>query len=85
MRASREASFEYSRYAGNKGPLGTMFAPDLAIEQLEVLTSQQVRSVREYSVSYRSLRAGSWAANGAETADALEQLGDGLRSIFKKK
>jgi hypothetical protein len=92
---ARAASFEYSRYAGRNAPIGTAFSPDLAIQQLEVMSSQQVRSIREYSVNYRNLKPGSWAADAGESNDALEainnvseagkQLGEGLRSLFKKK
>lgn len=85
---ARDASFEFSRYVGAKGLLGTVFAPDLAIEQLEILSSQQVRSLREYSVSYRDLRQGSWALGAGEPNSAIEALNnvsEGLRSLFKKK
>jgi hypothetical protein len=80
---ARSATFTYRRYIG-KTAVGTVFSPDFVIEQLEILPSQQVRSVREYSVSYNGLVVGMTAAAG-DPGEALRQLGDGLRSIFKKK
>lgn len=91
--ATRDASFEYNRYAG-RSAIGTVYAPDLAVEQLEILPSQQVRSVREYSLNWTGLTAGTFAADG-EGADPLQaigelneagrKIGEGLKSIFGKK
>lgn len=87
---SRNASFEYSRYVG-KTVIGNVFSPDLAVEQLQVLSSQQVRSIREYNINYPNLTAGTLLGGN----DALEtinnvgaagrQLTEGLKSLFKKK
>lgn len=90
---SRNATFEYSRYVG-KTVIGNVFTPDLAIEQLEVLSSQQVRSIREYSLSYPNLTAGMLVGNadGSQVAESINnvseagrQLTEGLKSLFKKK
>jgi len=83
---ARTATFNYSRYVGTTA-LGTVFSPDLVVEQLEVLPSGQVRSVREYAVNFVGLApgalAGAEAVNGV--GEAARQIGEGLRSIFKKK
>lgn len=89
---SRNATFEYSRYVA-QGNIGTVFTPDLVIEQLEILPSQQVRSVREFSLTYANLTAGTVAVDGGgDTVEAINtineagrQIGEGLKSIFKKK
>ena len=80
---ARAATFNYHRYVG-KTAIGTVFSPDVVIEQLEILPSQQVRSMREYSVSFTGLTAGM-VSTAADPGEALKQLGDGLKSIFKKK
>lgn len=77
---SRNAVLQYSRYIG-KTAIGTVFAPDLALKQLEILPSQQIREVREYSLSFADVTAGG----AASVDDAARQLSDGLKSLFKKK
>lgn len=88
---SRNATFDYTRYVG-KTPVGTVFTPDLALEQLEILPSRQIRSVREYSVSFSNLTAGATVGDGGEAVNAINSLGEagkqlseGLKSLFKKK
>lgn len=89
---SRNATFEYSRYVA-QGNIGTVFTPDLVVQQLEILPSQQVRPVREYSLTYANLTAGTVAVDGGGDAveaintinEAGRQIGEGLKSIFKKK
>lgn len=92
---SRSAMLQYSRYVG-KSIIGTVFAPDFAIEQLEILPSQQIRSVREYSLSFSDVTAGTFAAAGitsgegpvgdaAAVGEAVQGLANGLKSLFKKK
>ncbi len=89
---SRNATFEYSRYVG-KTAIGNAFNPDLAVEQLQVLPSQQVRSIREYSINYPNLTAGMLVGDSGSDAiesinnvsEAGRQLTEGLKSLFKKK
>ncbi|HWK75455.1 MAG TPA: hypothetical protein VNQ81_14345 [Povalibacter sp.] len=88
---SRNAAFEYSRYVG-KTAIGTAFNPDLAVEQLQVLPSQQVRSIREYSINYPNLSAGTLVGDGSNALESINnvseagrQLTEGLKSLFKKK
>ncbi|HEU4484572.1 MAG TPA: hypothetical protein VFR96_03710 [Povalibacter sp.] len=78
---ARSAVLQYSRYIG-KTAIGTVFAPDLAIQQLEILPSQQIREVREYSLSFADVTAGGSVAS---VDDAARQLSDGLKSLFRKK
>lgn len=82
---SRMATFNFRRAVG-KTSIGTVFSPDLVIEQLEILPSQQVRSTREYAVGFTGLSSSPAPGVAAqEVGNSLKQLEDGLRSIFKKK
>lgn len=85
---ARSFTLEYSRHAGNTA-IGTVYSPDFVLEQLDILPSQQIRSMRELNFNFPSLMAGTF---GNETLDAVQsineagkQLSEGLRSIFKKK
>jgi serine/threonine-protein kinase len=60
--ASGNASFVLARdrvLNNPRDPIGTAFNFDLSIAQLEVLPSQQVRTLRDYSVGFTELGAGS--------------------------
>lgn len=70
---SRSATFNYTRYVG-KTAVGTVFSPDLVVQQLEVLPSNQIRPVRDYSVSFVNVPAGG-------IADAVNSI----KSLFKGK
>jgi hypothetical protein len=52
--ASGNATFTMSRYR-RETPIGSTFAFDLTIAQLEVLPSRQVRTIREHSVGFTQL------------------------------
>jgi hypothetical protein len=91
---ARTFTLEYSRYVGSQGVIGTVYAPDLALAQLEILPSQQIRTARELTFGFTNQTAGTFAAGavGNETLDAVQsineagkQLAEGLKSIFKKK
>lgn len=79
---SRNATFQLIRYRPGKTPIGTGFTWDLAIEQLEVLASNQVRSARQYSLNFQDLTARTPPAGQAQTPGEAVQS---LRDIFKKK
>lgn len=79
-REAREATFKVWFRAGKK-QVGTRYAFDFSVEQLEILPSQQIRSVREYAVGFRDLSTGSWSAG--KTLDSL--VGDAVKAIGKKK
>jgi hypothetical protein len=57
--ASGNATFTLSRSrkADNSDPMGSTFNLDLTIAHLEILASQQIRTVREYAVSMANLTA----------------------------
>lgn len=79
---SRNATFQLIRYRPGKTPIGTGFTWDLAIEQLEVLASNQVRSARQYSLNFQDLTARTPAAGQAQTpAEAVQSLKD----VFRRK
>ena len=75
---SRDATFTVWFRAGRK-QVGTRYAFDFTVEQLEILPSQQVRSVREYAVGFRDLNTGSWGSGGGGL------LGDVLKALQGKK
>lgn len=81
---ARTASFTFRRHVG-RTQVGTVFSPSLVIEQLEILPSQQVRSAREYALGFTGLTGNQLAGAAQDVGDSLKQLGDGLRSIFKRK
>ena len=62
--------------------IGSTFAWDVAIEQLELLPSDQVRVTREYSVSFTGLGEGSSVPAGVEQAG--KALFDRLRGAVRK-
>ena len=79
-------TYAYHRYAGSPTPGSTVFSPDFVVEQLEVLPSRQIRSVREHLVSFTGLAAKDSPATalgtgGGDAAEALKKLGD----LFRKK
>lgn len=53
---SRNATFE-SRLRVGRAILGTKYTSDLTFQQLEILPSRQVRSVREYAISFKDFSA----------------------------
>jgi hypothetical protein len=58
---SRAFTIDYVVRPG-RAVVGTKYTADFVLQQLEILPSRQVRSVREYSVSYQDLTAGNGAA-----------------------
>lgn len=56
--AARDITVEYAMAPTRATVLGTVWAADFAVEQLEVLPSRQIRSIREYIVSFQGLTAG---------------------------
>jgi len=74
--ASSNASFVLARrHEANdaRDPIGTAFNFDLSIAQLEVLASQQVRTLREYSVGFTDLgNSAAPAASSSRTAASAQ-------------
>jgi hypothetical protein len=77
---ARTAAFIFRRFVGNVPP-GTVFSPSLAVEQYELLPSNQLKLEREHSLSFGEVRSGAVGAGGANAAEALKTLGD----LLKKK
>jgi hypothetical protein len=76
---ARTATFGLVRYEAGKLAKGTEFTYDVAIEQLEIIGGQQVRSVRQYSLNFPSLTAGT--AGAPRPADVVKSIKD----LLKKK
>ena len=79
---ARDASFRYRRFAGTAKQIGTSFSPSLVVEQYELLPSNQLKLLREYSLNYTNLRYGSTAGGSAAPAGAAA-LDEALRKLFK--
>jgi len=75
---SRRAAFSLIRYDAAAKPAGSSFTHSLALEQLEILPSSQVRTLREYTVTFPGLTAGA-APNAAEAVEKGKALFDRLR------
>jgi hypothetical protein len=82
---SRDATFKLRRYGTGRNALGTAFAYSLALEQLEILPGNQIRSLREYSVSFDELAEGSSAAATPAVDDAVGKLGQKLIDKLRGK
>ncbi|MGC4051778.1 MAG: hypothetical protein QM757_20730 [Paludibaculum sp.] len=79
---SRDATFRLFRNQAPNGGVGNAYNFDVALEQLAVLQSQQIQTVREYSLNFPNLPlAGMGAAPAQSVGDATKALKD----IFKKK
>ena len=55
--------------------MGTSWTAEFVLQQLEILPSRQVRSVREYSVSYQNLTAGNAGVGAASASDGATTTG----------
>ena len=84
---SREAAFEVQRYVG-RTLIGTGFAWDVAVEQLEVLPANQLRIVREFSLNFPQLSPGTPASGLAPAPASTQSVGEAaqkLKDIFKRR
>lgn len=70
---SRAATFGVTRYNVNSA-LGNAFQYDVVISELEVLNTQQVRTLRENSLNYVGLTAGSFSV--AQAPGQIPGVGD---------
>lgn len=81
---TRDAAFEVYRYIG-RTLIGTGFTWDVAVQQLEVLPANQVRSVREYILNFPDLSAATPAgAMAPASGQQLNEATQKLRDIFKR-
>jgi hypothetical protein len=80
---TRNVAFEVIRTNTGPTPPGTSFTFDTSIEQLEILPSQQIRSVRQFSLNFPELTTSRMSATApaANAGEATQRLVD----IFRKK
>jgi hypothetical protein len=86
--ASGNATFTLLRYRAGNDPVGASFNFDTTIAQLEMMPSQQIRTVREYTVGFTELGASAMSAVPAtpnNINDSVKKLGDIFRGGGKKK
>lgn len=81
--AARQITVEYSMYMSRGVILGTVWNTDFTLEQLEMLPSRQVRSLREYPVSFAGLTASP--SSGTPAAVQNTNLADEVKKLFPKK
>jgi hypothetical protein len=89
----QERTFTLGYYKGiYKGTLfDTSWSADFVLQQLEVLPSRQVRSVREYAISFSDVTAGSSGGAGSASGSTggsegvAETAGKFVDGLFKKK
>ena len=69
---SRNAQFNVTRFEAARKQLGTSYTYDVVIAELEVLPSQQLRTLREDSLNFPNLTSGTYTATtgGATTSGA---------------
>lgn len=73
---AREATFQMVFRPG-RAVLGTTYTFDLAVEELEILPRDQIRTQREFTVGFRDLTLGS--------APSVEKAAKGVLDIFRKR
>ena len=74
---SRTANFDFRRYTG-RVPAGSVLSPSIAVEQYELLASNQLKLQREYALGFGEVRT---TANLQDVGQALKNL----RDTFRKK
>jgi len=93
---TRAAAFNVIRFNSGASQIGTAFNYDVVIQQLEILPSQQVRTVRDYSLNFASLSAnmpelpmpGMTAAAGTVPTSGEQvatEVTKQILDLFKKK
>lgn len=93
---TRAATFGLIRYEAGRNQIGTAFNYDVVIQQLEPLPSEQVRKLRDYSLSFANLSAnmpelpmpGTPAAIGSVPASSDQvatEVTKQILDLFKKK
>ena len=91
LNPGQERSFSLSYYKGMyaKTIYGTSWVADFVLTQLEVLPSRQVRSVREYAISFGDLTAATPGVGAAQATSSGETAGQAagklIDGLFKKK
>lgn len=84
---SRNATFSVTRYYA-KPPYGAAFVYDLVIDELEILSGNHVRSLRQNSVSFSNLTPGTFTSIGpavpGDAADAANKVIDLFNKLRKQ-
>lgn len=83
---SRNATFNLIRYEA-KPPIGNAWGYDVVIDELEILPGQQVRTVRENSLNFQNITAGTFAGAATTPADgaaAAQDVASQVIGLFKK-
>lgn len=93
---SRNATFNLIRF-GARPPIGSAWGFDVVIDELEILPGQQVRTVRENSLSFQNLSSGlsgSLAGGGVEAlplpagaeakVEGAQEIASEVIGLFKK-
>jgi hypothetical protein len=81
--SSRTATFSVIRFEGARQQQGTSWTWDLALDELEILPSRQVRVARQHALSFPDLAKGGAAT--ASVDDAARGLVEGVKSLFGGK
>jgi len=83
---ARGATFTVRRYR-TSGQIGTSYTWDVVLVQLETLPSQQVRAVRDHSLNFPNLTAGTFTSAAAASAmpATAEDAGKRLFDAILKK
>jgi len=83
---SRNATFNLVRYEA-RPPIGNAWGYDVVIDELEILPGQQVRTVRENSLNFQNITAGTFAGTAtgpADGANAAQDVANQVIGLFKK-
>lgn len=86
---SRNAQFNVTRFNAAGQQLGTGYSYDVVLVELEALPSQQLRTLREHSLSFPNLSARSYTsatntANTSQTDVAVDEVAHKVIDLFQK-
>ena len=82
---SRDATFALRRFGTGRNAIGSSFNYSLALEQLEILPGNQLRSVREFSLNFDDISAAAPAAASQQVNDEVGKLGQKLFDKLRGK
>lgn len=87
---SRNATFVTRRDRDSKAPLGTAYNFEFAVDQLEMINASQIRTVRQYSVSFPNLTlsgglGGFTSGVSPASAESLSDTAKKFKDLFKKR
>ena len=82
---SRDATFQLRRYGTGRNAIGSAFNYSVALVQLEILPGNQVRSVREFSLTFDDLASDAPSAGAQQVNDEVGKLGAKLIDRLKGK